>query len=185
MANPDKPFGARLVGVTGASVYNAQTRLFSIPASDGTAVFVGDFVKSTGSADADGVPGVIQAAAGNIIRGVVLGFLVVPTNLETMHRLASTLRYAMVCEDPDAEYEIQEDGAAAVTAVGGNADIVVAAGSTVSGLSAMELDSSTATTSTAQLRILQFVQKPDNLIGTNGNWLVKINEHELRTAAGV
>lgn len=188
MANSDKPFGARLVGHISGSPFNAQIRRYSVPASDGTALFVGDFVKSDGSADADGVPGCIQAAAANTLLGVVVGFEPVPTNLETMHRLASTLRYALVCTDPDAIYEIQEDSVGsnlAATDVGGNADIIVAAGSTVSGISAMELDSSTAVTTTAQLRILGLAQRADNEIGANAKWLVRINEHELDTAAGV
>ena len=184
MANSDRPSGFKLVGHISGSPHNAQIRRYSIPASDGTALFVGDAVKSDGSADADGVPGVIQAAADNGLRGVIVAFEPEPTNLELLYRTASTLRYCLVCDDPDAIFEIQEDGTIAATDVGGNADIVVGSGSTVSGQLAMELDSSSAVTATAQLRILGLVQRADNEIGTNGKWLVRINEHELDTADG-
>lgn len=188
MANSDTPFGFKLVGHTSGSPMNARLTRYSIPASDGTAVFIGDAVKSTGSADTVGVPAVIQAAAGNTIRGVVVAFEPLLTNLETKHRLASTLRYALVCDDPEAIYEVQEDSVGnnlAATDVGDNFEIIVAAGSTVSGLSGMELDSSTAAGATAQLRVLGLVQRADNEIGANAKWLVRINEHELDATAGV
>lgn len=179
MANSDNVFGARLV----QSGNEYRIRRYSIPASDSTATFVGDFVKSNGTADTDGTPQVVQAAAGDTLRGVVVA--VEPeTQASTLHRAASDQRYVLVCDDPDAVFEIQEDGAMAVTAVGGNADVVVAAGNTTFGTSGMELDSSSAVTTTAQLRILGLVQREDNEVGTNGKWLVKINEHELGTSGG-
>jgi hypothetical protein len=185
MANEDRPTGLSPTGTIGGTPYSAKVRRYAVPATDGTALYVGDAVVSTGSANADGVPYVIQAAAANILRGVVVGFEPDPTNLELKYRLASTERIAMVCDDPMAEFEIQENGAIAVTAVGGNAELVVAAGSATSGLSGMELASSSAITGAAQLRIIQLVQRPNNEVGTNGKWVVKINEHELLTAAGV
>lgn len=188
MANADRPAGFSPSGNIGGSPYNAQVRKYAVALGDGTALFVGDAVKSTGTANADGIPYVTQAAASNTIRGVVVGFEPEPTNLELQYRLASTERIVLVCDDPLAEFEVQEDsvgGALAVTAVGGNIEIVVGAGSTVSGRSGMEIDSSTATTSAAQIRIIGSVQRPDNEVGTNASWIVKINEHELLTAAGV
>jgi len=189
MANLDKPFGARLVRTLSGSAHNAQVRRYSVPASDGTALFVGDFVKSDGSADADGVPGCIQAAAGNTVVGVVVGFEPVPTNLETMHRLASTLRYALVCDDPYAVFWIKEDSTSnnlAATEIGLNTDFVVAVvGSSTSGLSGMELDSSGTGTGTANLRILGLAQIPGNEIGADAIYEVMINEHEHKSTTGV
>lgn len=188
MANSDTLFGARLIGHLSGSPINAQIRRYSVPASDGTALFVGDFVKSNGTADTDGTPQVIQAAAGNTVRGVVVGFEPLATNLNLTYRTASTQRYVLVCDDPHALFEIQEDsvgGDLAATAVGGNADITVGSGSTTSGLSGMELDSSTAATTAATLRIHGLVQRADNEIGTNAKWIVQIVEHELITSTGV
>ena len=72
----------------------------------------------------------------------------------------------------------------AATDVGNNADIVVGSGSTTTGTSGMELDSSTKNTTSAQLRIVELIQTADNAIGTNAKWLVKINEHELTSTTG-
>jgi len=86
-------------------------------------------------------------------------------------------------------FEIQEDndsGDLAATEVGGNADIAVTAGNTASGISGMELDSDgVSTTAVAQLRIMGVVNREDNELGDYCKWLVKINEHELRSTTGV
>lgn len=189
MANRDTIYGLKYVGnLTGNAT--GQVIRCNIPASNGTAVFIGDAVKSLGASDDDGVPQVIQCAAGDIIYGVVVGFEPNLADLSVKHRVASTNRYCLVEVDPMAVFEVQEDsvgGALTTASVGLNADLIVATGSTASGLSGMELDSSTAnTTNTLRLRILGFSQRVDNEIGTNAKVLVKINGSEFGNAiAGV
>jgi hypothetical protein len=187
MANADVPAGLRPIRHRNGAPYNGAVNIYYVPSSDSTAIFIGDAVKSAGSADANGVPSVAQVAAGNAVRGVVVG--VVPVTHESLtYRAASTERYLLVADDPDLVFEVQEDsagGALAVTDVGENADIVVGSGDTFTGKSAMELDSSSHTASTAQLRILRLVNRADNEIGTNAKWEVMINEHELASTAGV
>lgn len=194
--NTSKIFGLRLVGTLRGGPHTARIRTYFVPASDGTAIFLGDAVKSGGTADsATGCPTVAQAAAGDAIRGVVVGVnpikgvTVGSENLNRNYRPASTAMYLLVCDDPDAIYEIQEDavgGALALTAVGENADIVVGSGSTGTGLSGMQLDTSTHTSSSAQLRILNFVNRVDNVpASANAKVLVKINEDELTSTSGV
>jgi hypothetical protein len=187
MANVDAPNGLRPVKHLDGSPFNGATNRYYVPASDGTAIFVGDAVKSAGSADADGVASVAQAAAGDSIRGVVVG--IEPETDESLnYRAASTERYVYVADAPDLVFEVQEDsvgGALAAANVGQNADLVVGTGNTTVGTSAMELDSSSAAATTAQLRILGFAQREDNEIGTNAKVLVAINEHEFKTTAGV
>jgi hypothetical protein len=195
MANVDKVRGAKLIGTSRGGPHTARVRTYVIPASDGTAVFLGDFVKSGGSADASGLATVIQAAAGDALRGVVVGVnpikgvAIGSENLNRNYRPANVKMHVLVCDDPDAIFEIQEDAVGATTAlddVGENADITVAAGSTATGLSGMELDSSDHKTTTAQLRILGFVESPDNTpASANAKLLVKINEHELASTSGV
>ncbi len=187
MANVDRVNGLRPVKHLDGSPYNGAVNRYYVPSSDSTAIFPGDAVKSAGSADSDGVASVAQAAAGDAIRGVVVGVEPV-TDESLIYRAASTERYVLVADAPDLVFEIQEDadgGALAVTAVGNNADIVVAAGDTDAGTSGMELDSSSAGTTAAQLRILGFAQRPDNEVGTaNAKVLVSINEHELKSTTG-
>lgn len=186
MANSDNARGLTPVRHGDGSPYTGAANVYSIPASDSTAVYIGDAVKSAGSADADGVPTVAQAAAGDTIRGVVVG--VVPDTANSLiYRAASTLRKVLVADAPDLVFEIQEDsdgGALAAADVGNNADVVVGTGSTVTGRSAMEIDSSTKNTTSAQLRILRLVPRADNEIGTNAKWEVMINEHELKSTTG-
>lgn len=157
-----------------------------IAAGDGTATALGDAVKLAGSADVEGRPTVIQAAAGNSVFGVVHG--VVPELESSLpYRAASTLRKVTVNICKDTVYTIQEDavgGALAVTAVGQSADIAVAAIDTALGLSQMQLDSNTAAAGVATLKIIGIDPELDNLddVGTKANFLVKISEHELGTA---
>lgn len=183
MANVNRPNGARPVLTPQGSL-----QVNKYYCTTGNAVFVGDFVKSGGTTDADGVPTAVIAAAGDTLRGVVVG--VIPETADSLiYRASSTNRYLLVADDPNQVFEIQADNGGAVLAlvdVGENADILVTGGSTTTGQSATELDSSTHNTTSAQLRILGFVQRPDNTPASNyAKVLVKINEHELASTTGV
>ncbi len=187
MANVDSPFGLKPVRYFSGAPYNGAVNRYYVPASDGTAIFIGDAVSLAGSADADGVPSVAQAAAGGTIIGVVVGVEAV-TRDSTTYREASTDRYVLVADDPGLLFMAQEDsagGALAAADVGRNVDLVVGAGDTSTGLSGMELDSSTSATTTAQVRIVSLWNADDNEIGTNAKWLVRIVEHRNATATGV
>lgn len=190
MANVSRPNGLRPVKHLDGSPYNGAANLYFVPSTDGTALAIGDAVKSAGSADANGVATVARAAAGDAIRGVVVGFPIQEgfTADSPIYRPASTARYVLVADAPDLVFEIQEDadgGALTANDVGLNADIVTTGVNTVTGSSDMQLDTSSATSSTAQLRILGFVQRQDNEIGANAKVLVAINEHELKGTTGV
>jgi len=92
---------------------------------------------------------------------------------------------ADVLDDPNQLFIIQNDGTSAVTDYGKNADIVVGTGSTTTGVSANELDtSSIATTAALNLKIVGLWDVPNNAVGANAVVVVKINEH-LYGSAGV
>jgi len=92
---------------------------------------------------------------------------------------------AEVLDDPNQMFLIQNDGDSAATNYGLNADVVVGTGSTTTGVSAMELDTSTiATTAALNLKIIGLWDVPNNAVGTNAVVVVKINEH-LYGSAGV
>src|SRR3954470_23499873 len=125
MANTNAPTGLRPVRYRSGAPYNGACNTYSVPASDGTALFVGDPVIIAGSADANGVPTINRATAagGAYISGVVVGFEPLRTDLTVLHRAASTLRNVYVADDPSLIFEVQEDaigGALAVTDVGLN-----------------------------------------------------------------
>jgi len=154
MANADAAFGFRPINRDG-SPYNGATLRCVIPASDGTATFLGDAVKLAGDSDT-GYPTVIQCAAGDPVFGVVTGFDADPDGLGNQYRLASTKRFCQVVPVDSTYFEAQEDGvggALASTDIGLNANFVVGSGDTSYGKSAMEIDSSTAaTTATLDLQ---------------------------------
>ena len=86
-------------------------------------------------------------------------------------------------------YRIQADDVSATLAaadIGLNADLVVGSGDTTTGMSAMELDTdSKATTATLQLKIVGFVDRPDNESGVaNQDVLVRLNNIELSGGTG-
>lgn len=196
MANIDRPAGFRPVGhITGHSCGKAN--MYYVPASDGTAIFIGDAVKTAGSADATGkYPTVAQAAAAEAIRGVAIGFSDQPniavdtSDLYRKYRPASTAMYVLVMDDPGVIFEIQEDNNTEdmeAADVGATCDIVVGAGDTDNGMSGMELDSSDGgSTSSQQCLVLRVTNREDNELGAYCKWDVLINDHELSSAtAGV
>lgn len=190
MANSNAALGFRPVRYASGAPYNGACRLYSVPSGDTTALFIGDPVIVAGSADADGVPtcGIATAAGGALVTGVVVGFKPSSTIVANGHRLASTAEYVLVADDPNLLFECQEDavgGALAAVDVGLNADMIAGTGSSTTQLSGWQLDTSTkATTNTLQLRIIGFVQRPDNVIGANAKVLVRFNLPTETGAAG-
>jgi len=108
--------------------------------------------------------------------------------------LGAAMQYAtaadtqiLVCDDPDQQYYIKDDGVGgtlARTDVAKNADLVVTAGSATYLKSAHSLDTSGATIAAAQLRILNF--HPDDEVGKYVRCRVVINEHAFaKKTAGI
>ncbi len=199
MANANAPSGLTPVGTTGTGPYSGNVRQYSVPASDGTALFIGDPVKIAGTGqfiNGQTFTDVIQAATGDVLTGVVVGFLA-ETRDSLLYRAASTQRIALVCDDPNALFEVQQvSGGTAITAndIGLNVNFVVAAGSTVTGKSGVTLDNTTeATTNTLDLKIVGMVNRADNdpgtAVGTGADasrFLVRINRHRsVNQIAGV
>ena len=190
MANLDTPFGFKPVKHLNGSPWNGQANVYYIPSTDNTATFKGDAVKSAGAADTTGkYPTVTQATAGAAVRGVIIGFgdnpyvmIQADTPLRA-YRPAATAMYCLVVDDPQVIFEVQEDSDAnSITAamVGLSTNFVVGSGSTATGKSAMELDSSdTATDTSGNCRILRLVNRDDNALGDYAKWEILFGEHEL------
>ena len=197
MPNINKPSGFTPVGYLNGAPWNGQARLYSIAASYGTALYIGDPVISSGTADANGVPGIAIGATTGALRGVIVGLgvseglMADPTNLDRMYRPASDSRvwYAMVADDPNIIFEVQEESNGtqlAATEVGLN---TVSKSGTGNGyVSGWMIPSATGatpnTTATLQLRLLGLARRPDNAFGAYAKWLVQINVHELAHGTG-
>ncbi len=95
--------------------------------------------------------------------------------------LAATDIVAYVTLDPTIVYEIQANGPIAVSDIGSQADYTtITAGSTVTGLSALMLNTATLTNSgNAALRIIGIASGPDNVAGDNFTIVeVQVAEHQ-------
>lgn len=190
MANTDNASGLRPVRTGLGSPYNGAANKYYVPASDGTAIYLGGLVKPGGSADADGVMGVTgNVATGDAVVGVVVGIDAMlgagaGGRDSTVYRVASTERYVYVADDPNIVFEVQSDGVGGdlvAADIGNTADLTgFTAGSTVTGRSTIEIDTSTATASgdgTQDVVILGVMPRADNEFSTNVKCLVRLNNH--------
>lgn len=198
MANANAATGLTPRRYRNGSMFTGAARHYYVPASDSTALFIGDPVVVVAGSDLNGFPTCTRAGATGRITGVVIGFRPSATIIANGYRAASTAEYAIVADDPDLLFEIQEsattDGAALTgAAMGKNANLIVGSGSTATKMSGFTLDStSAATTNTLQVRIIESQRRTDNtLIGANGTagaayakWLVAINLPTETGAAG-
>ena len=192
MANKDAPFGFRPAKMLGGAPFNNGQTSYGIASGYNTNIFTGDAVEL----HTDGTITVGAAGATNLI-GVFNGcFYTDSTGKPTYSKYwpADTVAsdaVAFVIDDPNVVFEAQEDstdiGASWPANRGSNADLVSThAGSTKTGRSGMELDSSSITAATAQFRIVDVVSDEYNseTSSANGNYLVRINEglHYANTA---
>jgi hypothetical protein len=205
MANTSKIRGFIPVKHASGAPYNGQANVYVALAADGTALFVGDPVKASGTAHTDGTPAIAKATQGAAVLGVVVGIL--PAKMDPIggkmtagsialdtpqYRPASTLQYILVADAPDIVYECEavtgSNSAYSFAAVDTslNADLATVAGSTTTGTSAAALDMSTAAaTATLQFRILGAVNRVDNeATGNNTKVWVKINNASLGNGTG-
>lgn len=187
MANADQPKGLIPVNELGGPFVLSMGEYF-IPATDANAMSVGDPVKYAGSADANGVPTVTVATAGDACCGVIVGFVANKDYENQTHRTASTARYALVADHPMQLFMAQEDSITstlAATSVGLNVDLVFGGTNTTTGMSGVEIDSSSqATTATLQAKLIRLDRRPDNEIGANADWIIKINNHQHGSHTG-
>jgi hypothetical protein len=201
MANEDRPFGLKPVRHKSGAPYNGAANPYYIPASYGTALYVGDPVVKTGTSNTAKVevpgagsfgigtlPEINKSGAGDVssdanrITGVVVGFSALPSDLNKNYNPASTARVAWVADDPDLVFEIQADGAIPAASIGLNAVLIYThSGSTTTGLSGAELDTTSdvpAADASNQLVILRAVNREDNdTTLTHAKVEVMINTH--------
>jgi hypothetical protein len=191
MANANRPSGLSPVRMITGAPYNGQATLYSIDKDYTTALYIGDPVISSGTANDKGVQGITLAAVTGPIRGVIVGLgtsqglLANPSNLDITYRPGAATTadwYALVVDDPNVVFEVQEIGTGTPltkAACGLNADLETGTGNGfVSGW--MVGNDNEAVTATLQVRLLGLAQRADNAFGQYAKWDVLINAHELR-----
>ena len=188
MANVDSPFGLRPIGnVVGGSDF--QTTEYEIKDNQSNSIFQGDIVEidtsNAGFVD-------IQAAVTNEDGiGVFNGCFIESdpstgkpkfSNFYSQTNITQGKIRGFVFDNPYQRFLIQGDSAtnSAQTDVGKVADTVAThSGSTITGISGIELDVSDLAATDGQLRVTGFTGDPDNneLGTTHTNYVVYFNEH--------
>lgn len=188
MANVDKAFGLRALGNLSATGAQKQYG-YEIADNQSGAIYQGDLVTVYDGYVVKFAPATHTAAVG-VFNGC---FYIDPTTGKPTWKnyypgsvnITQGKITADVIDDPNQLFIIQVDESVAQADVGKNADVVGTGGSATTGVSTMELDSSTIAKSAAlNLKIVGLWDVPGNSFGTNAVVVVKINEH-LYGSAGV
>jgi len=201
MANNDSPKGLVPIRHRNGAPYTGSANPYYINSGYGTALFIGDpVIKVAGGSNTAAIttnagnfgstfpigtlPEIEKSSAGDTSRitGVIVGFYSLATDQETKHSKASTEGVALVCDDPDVIHEIQADGAVPALSMGLNANLIFTHnGSTVTGLSGVELDTTSdvpAVDASNPLLILRAINRIDNdTTLTHAKVEVMINQH--------
>jgi len=181
MANIDKAFGLRPIGNLSATGAQKQYG-YEIADNQGGTIFQGDLVVLTAGYISRFLPGSHTAAVG-VFNGC--NYIDPTTGKPTFKNfypgsvnITSGKIVADVVDDPNQLFLVQCDAGFVAANVGNNADVVGTGGSTTSGISTMELNSSTlATTAALNLKVVGLYNDVNNDFGTNAVVVVKINEH--------
>lgn len=193
--NVNAPFGARAVMLGNGAPWAGKLTTYYIPQANVSAFGVGSFVISAAAGDANGVPGIALAAAGDKCRGFIVSIDPVPTNSPSLSGADTNLAelfipatkakdyYVKVCDDPDVIFMIRGDttGTNQVAAnVNKNANFTVAAPSATSPMAGTVLNSgSIAVTFSLSLKLLGLAQLVGNDYGASALWYARFNTHEL------
>lgn len=198
MANADASYGFTPIGTRNGSPWSGYIRMYEAD-TDASDIFIGDAVVL----ESDGQIDVAGAGAGNELLGICVG---TPNHMPTytngkqdnflssnsptlVPSYSSAKGMIAVCIGNEVLYKVQEDGdttALTFGDIGANVALIgTNSGSVTTGRSGMELDSSTAATTTDQFRIVGFYDTPANeLASVNtalpwGQWIVSINENQF------
>jgi hypothetical protein len=186
MANIDKAFGLRPIGNLSATGAQKQYG-YEIADNQAGTIFQGDLVALSAGFITRFLPATHTAAVGvfngcNYVdpttgKPTFKNFYPGSVNITTGKIIAD------VIDDPSQLFLIQCDASIAAADIGKNADVIGTGGSTTTGVSTMELNSSTlAVTAALNLKTVGLYNVPSNEIGTNAVVVVKINEHVYGSA---
>ena len=186
MANIDKAFGLRPIGNLSATGAQKQYG-YQIADNQAGTIFQGDLVVLTGGFISRFLPASHTAAVG-VFNGCnyndpTTGKPTFSNFYPGSVNITSGQISADVLDDPNQLFIVQCDAGFVAADVGKNADVIGTGGSTTSGISAMELNSSTlAVTAALNLKVVGLYNDVNNEFGTNAVVVVKINEHVYGSA---
>jgi hypothetical protein len=188
MANIDKAFGLRPIGNLSATGAQKQYG-YEIADDQSGAIYQGDLVTLYDGYVVKFAPATHTAALG-VFNGC--NYVDPTTGKPTWKNyypgsvnITQGKIIADVLDDPNQLFLIQADEDIVAADIGKNADVIGTGGSTVTGVSTMELDSSDIGNQAAKnLKIVGLYDVPGNALGNQAVVVVKINEH-LYGSAGV
>jgi len=194
MANKDAAFGLKPIGKIGQNADNQGLTEYLIADNYASSIYQGDPVKAVAGGTVE-----VAAAANTNLVGVFWGQFITkdpttgkPTyrNYYTQTNVANGEEIrAFVYDDPYERFEVQSNNASAsaATDVFELADIEYTAGSTINGVSKVELDDASFVTTSAQLQVVGVSKDIENndLTSANVNFVVRINEHLYKQTVGV
>ena len=186
MANIDKAFGLRPIGNLSATGAQKQYG-YEIADNQAGTIFQGDLVALSAGFITKFLPATHTAAVG-VFNGC--NYIDPTTGKPTWKNyypgsvnITSGKIIADVIDDPSQLFLIQCDAGFVAADVGKNADVIGTGGSTTTGVSTMELNSSTLATSAAlNLKTVGLYNVPGNEYGSFAVVVVKINEHVYGSA---
>jgi len=149
--------------------------------TDAGIIGVGDpVVRQADSADPEGRPEIVRATTGSAITGVVVGIEPTRSDLSQLYLASADTGYVLVDDDPESLFYVQDNGGATgivVANIGEHIDSVAAIDAdTTTGRSKYELDTEAIATDNTW-RIERLVQRADNEVGANAEWVVSVNLH--------
>ena len=189
------PYGLVPINLIGGQVFAGATRQIPIATNSSTAIYFGDVVKlsSTGTLDKD--TGTSAATPVGVFLGCTYTDPVFGTTFRQYYPGTTNITdiEAYVQDDPDALFKV-----AVVTTgttisyvtranVGENAVLVQTSGSTITGDSKVALSSTTGTTSTWPIRIIDVIPETQSSAGSYTEVVVKWNQgmHQYLNPTGV
>lgn len=187
MANSTGAFGLKPVRYLSGAPYSGKVVRAYISASYATALYIGDpilYSPTAAEKDATGKHPTINRSAGTtgiIVRGVIVGFEPLMTDLSKQYNPTLTERWALITPpDPSLVFQVRDSGDGTPTSlwVGENAVLTAGSGgSTTTGISSFALDASSAPTTTQAhpLHILGLADIEDNELGDYAIWEVLLN----------
>jgi len=189
------PYGFQPINRIGGNPYAGSTRLVPIVSSGGlssAAVFDGDLVELTSAGTCQTIS---SGSAAPQALGVCVGVQYTNSSGQTVQAqyapANSSNAVAYVVDDPTALFKVAMVSSGTTiaglgrTAVGQNSSVVLNSGNATTGDSKQAISSTTATTNTLPVRIVDVV--PETATGTDTfvEFVVKINTHTYNNTTGV
>ena len=189
------PYGFQPINSIGGTPYAGSTRLVPIVSAAGltsAAMYDGDLVELTSAGTCQTIA---SGSAAPQALGVCVGVQYTNSQGQTVQAqyapAGSSNAVAYVVDDPRALFKVAmvssgtTIASAGRTAVGQNTSVILNSGNAASGDSAQAISSTTDTTNTLPIRIVDVV--PETATGANAyvEFIVKINTHTYNNTTGV